>query len=166
MKKVFEILNNIIIFFLILLIIFVINSKYIRRDQIVNIFGKSFLVVTTGSMKPEINPCDLIIISREKNYKINDIVTYIDDGICITHRIIKIDDEGIICKGDANNLEDGHIEMNTIQGKVIFKSKILGLFALYMLKPITVIYFIILIVHTIFILIKNEEGEIIDENSK
>ena len=166
MKKIFEILNDIIIIFLVLLIIFVINSKYVRKDQIVNIFGKSFLVVTTGSMKPEINPCDLIIISREKDYKVNDVVTYFDEGICITHRIIKIDEDGIVCKGDANNIEDGHIEMSAIQGKVIFKSKILGIFALYMLKPVTAIYFIVLIIHTIYILNKNKEGEVIDENSK
>ncbi len=166
MKKIFEFLNNIIILILALIIISIIYSRYVKEDPIISIFGKSFLVVTTGSMKPEINPCDLIIISKEKDYRVNDVVTYFDEGICITHRIIKIDEEGIVCKGDANNIEDDYIEMSMIQGKVIFKSKILGIFALYMLKPVTVIYFIVLILHTIFTIIKNKEGEVIDENSK
>ena len=99
-------------------------------------FGFAFLVVTTGSMEPEINAGELIIIKEVDKYEIGDIVTFIDkDDFLVTHRIICLNEEKMITKGDNNNLLDEEVSLNNIKGKVIIHSKILGFFVLYLLKP-------------------------------
>jgi len=145
-----------IVFFLTILVI-VINSKFIKKEKIVSLFGKSILVVTTESMKPTINAEDLIIISKADNYEENDIITFIDDDICVTHRIIKNKNGKLITRGDANNIEDDPINENQILGKVIFKSHILGIIVLYYFKPIVVIYFLFSIMLFIVQMIKEDE---------
>lgn len=55
---------------LILILLFVIYSKYIRKDKITTIFGYSFLIVLTGSMEPEIETGSLIIVKYEKKYNV------------------------------------------------------------------------------------------------
>lgn len=137
-------------------------SKFVKKDKIVKFFGKSLLVVVTGSMEPTIKAGELIIISEEENYKKDDIVTYFDkDGYLITHRIIKLSDNTFITKGDGNNIEDEENNINQIEGKVVMHSRILGFFIIYLLKPLVIFYIIILIISCIYKLIKKD-----DENEK
>ena len=75
--------------------------------------------VETGSMEDGIHPGDYVLILQKELYVTGDIVTYAKDGYYITHRIIKIDSEGIVTKGDANNTEDEKIDKSAIVGKVI-----------------------------------------------
>ena len=56
----------------------------------------------------EIN--DVVIVKINDNIKENDIITYELDDTIITHRLIKIEDNQLITKGDANNAEDKPIE--------------------------------------------------------
>lgn len=139
---ILNIMIDIFIVFFLIILIFVINSKFIKNEKIVSLFGKSILVVTTESMKPTINAGDLIIISSSNEYNKNDIVTFVDEDICVTHRIIKNENGMFITMGDANNIADNPIKKDQILGKVIFKSHILGIIVLYYFKPIVVIYFL------------------------
>ena len=157
-------INTIVIFSFILLL-FVIDSKYVKKDRIVNLLGKSILVVTTESMAPSINSGDLIIISRDNNYKKDDIVTFIDDDICITHRIIKEENDNFITRGDANNIDDKPITKNQIIGKVIYHSHILGIIVLYFLKPMVIIYFLFSVLILLIKYIRTFEREK-DEQTK
>lgn len=131
-------------------------------------FGLSFLVVTTGSMEPEINIGELVIIQEKDKYKKDDIVTYLDkDGFLITHRIVEINDSFMITKGDNNNVLDEPGSVETIKGKVIFHSKILGIFILYLLKPSIFVYIItILILNIIKIFFTKEREEKNNEDKK
>lgn len=157
MKKL---ISNSLIFLIIIFLINICYSKFILKDNLIKIFGKSIVVVTTGSMEPEINAGDLLIISESKNYKIGDIVTYQDnEGFLVTHRIIQINQDTFISKGDSNNLSDEENLNNNIKGKVIYHSKVLGFFVLYLLKPIVVIYVILfVIVNLYFIIIKRNKN--------
>lgn len=144
MKKILiNVFQNLILILLILVLIFTLYSKYILKTNLIKINGIAFFVVLTGSMEPEIEAGEMIIIKEYDSYKVGDIVTYSDDDFFITHRIIQISNENIITKGDNNNIEDHDIILSQIQGKVIFHSKILGFFILYLLKPITILYILI-----------------------
>lgn len=131
-------------------------------------FGFAFLVVTTGSMEPEINAGELIIIKEFDKYEIGDIVTFIDkDDFLVTHRIICLNEEKMITKGDNNNLLDEEVSLNNIKGKVIIHSKILGFFVLYLLKPLVFTYVItIIILNIIRSLWRDEREDKINEENK
>ena len=107
------------------MLIFVLYSKYIAKNSVTKIFGYGFLVVVTGSMEPEIEQEELIVIKEFNEYNVGDIVTYETDGYLVTHRIVQINNDEIITKGDSNNEEDLKISKNQIVGKVIYHSKAL-----------------------------------------
>ena len=73
-------------------------------------------------MYPEIEVGNYIVIKQYKEYKVNDIVTFIDtEGNVVTHRIIKMENDMFTTKGDANNIDDGEFHISCIQGKVIWQ---------------------------------------------
>lgn len=168
MRKIIS--NLLIILIIILIIIFLLNiiySKIILKENLIKIFGNSFVIITTGSMEPEIEGGELVIISDKNKYTIGDIVTYEDsENFLVTHRIINIDEKNFVAKGDANNLDDGEIPVKSIKGKVIYHSKLLGNIVLYFLKPIVIIYVILFIGINLYFYIFNKEKNIKKENVK
>ena len=71
-------------------------------------------------MEPAISVNDWLIIHKQENYEVGDIITFIDnDNMLVTHRIIKITDDEIITQGDANNIRDKAISIEQVKGKVI-----------------------------------------------
>lgn len=137
-----EIINTVIILILLSILFLTIYSRFINKNDLIQIFNRSILVVLTGSMEPNIKSGELIIIHRQKEYCIGDVITYKDEyNDFITHRIVSLpNDLLVITQGDNNNISDEPININQIQGKVIYHSKVLGFFVLYLLKPITLIY--------------------------
>lgn len=158
--KIKKILKKLTIILIIIILINIFYSILIKKDNPIKIFGKSFLIVVTESMKPTINAGELIIISEKKNYEINDIVTYFDeDDFCVTHRIVEKNNNKIITKGDSNNIKDKEFNLNRIKGKVVFHSKILGFFILYLLKPLIFAYIIsLIIINFVSCYFKKNEG--------
>lgn len=145
-----KIIKNIILILLIFILINVVYSKYVKKEPLIKLFKKSFLIVSTGSMEPTINTEEIIIIAEQDKYEEGDIVTFIDEeGFIITHRIVKINESSFITKGDANNITDKECNISSIQGKVIFHSKIIGFFVIYLLKPLICIYLIISVISEI-----------------
>ena len=101
------------------------NFIYIKvmHKDLASINGYAMLEVVSGSMEPTIYKGDIIIINtKDKNYKENDIITFRGkEGEFVTHRIIKIDDKTMITKGDNNNSEDDPIKTSSIVGKYVTK---------------------------------------------
>lgn len=92
----------------------VLNKEY------TDIFGYSVFSTATGSMAPTIEIGDIVFVKiGNDDVKEQDIITYKKDGKFITHRIIKIDGESIITKGDNNNTADKEITKDVIVGKVV-----------------------------------------------
>lgn len=123
MKKFKIIISSILITLIVLILLLNVFSALK-----LSFFGYRLFQVQTGSMEPKIKVNDLIIIKKKNNYKKNDVVTFIDENNnYVTHRIIKINKNKIITKGDANNTEDMPINKNNIIGKVIFKFRFINL---------------------------------------
>ena len=136
-------------------------SRFIEKENPVKLFGYAFLVVTTGSMEPEIDAGELIIIKEKDEYKKDDIVTILDkDDFLVTHRIIDLDENFIVTKGDNNDLEDEQNVLENVKGKVIFHSKLLGSFVLYLLKPLVFFYIIFILVIEIIKKFFTKESEV------
>ncbi len=152
MKKVISIVITILTLVLLLLSIF----SYYHTS----IFGFRIYKVMTGSMEPNIHISDTILIKKSNNYKKNDIVTYKDSNDeYVTHRIISVNNDSVITKGDANNTEDSPIKEKDIIGKVIFKVSMFGFIVYLLNKPIIWILVFIIGILIIFVIPDGEGNE-------
>ena len=79
------------------------------------IFGLEMFVVTTGSMTPNIDPGDVVMVDTgDPNPKVGDVITYRpseEPTIFITHRVVQVNHTPsrtveYVTKGDANPTAD------------------------------------------------------------
>ena len=91
----------------------------IAKNDYANLFGYTFFEVATGSMSPTMEIGDVVIVKITKQVEQNDIIVYVDGENIITHRLIEINDNELIAKGDANNSEDKPIQQDMVLGEVI-----------------------------------------------
>lgn len=138
------------IYIFIIVTVFIINLLSIFNFSF---FGFRIFRVGSGSMEPNLKVNDIVIIRKVDDYKVNDIVTYNNNNEeYITHRIIRVNDDEVVTKGDSNNKEDNPIKRKNIIGKLVFKITGLGFITYLFSKPISwVLLFIIGLTITIFI---------------
>lgn len=142
MYKVFEkiahiILNIIIVF--VFLIVLVVGYNYVQlqlmNKDYTNFFGYTIFEIKTGSMAKTLNVYDVILVKITKDVNENDIITFKKDDELITHRIMEIDGDEIITKGDANNTEDEKITKEAVIGKVVSIFPRAGIWAKVFTEP-------------------------------
>ena len=126
MKKLSRILGYILNILIILVTIIIILAIYyfvqikIVNKPYANIFGYTFFEVATGSMDPTIDVGDVIIVKITNEVNENDIIVCNKDNAFITHRLIKIEEDNFITKGDANNTADPMVVRDfQVEGKVM-----------------------------------------------
>ena len=120
MKKASKIIGYILNILIVLVIIVIILAIYyfvqikVLNKPYANIFGYTFFEVATGSMEPTIHVGDVIIVKIE-----NDIIVCKENNSFITHRLLEIQDNKLITKGDANNTEDEPMDRANLIGEVV-----------------------------------------------
>lgn len=140
-KKIFDIFINILIVILIIIVGYLSFCKIYGKAP--NVFGYSMYVVASGSMEPTLSVGEYILIKDVSNYKKNDIITYKLENVYITHRIIKLDGDKVITKGDANEVIDDPVDKTAIQGKFILKLNTASYMSfLFILVFVLVIYMV------------------------
>lgn len=142
MKKVIK------IFFVITIILFLLVICYQKeKSPLENKFPLFLFQIQSGSMMPEIKIGEVIVLWKSKEYEEKDIITYKENSsYFVTHRIIKVTQNGYITKGDFNNTEDETIvKQEQIQGKVIFHSQLLGKIYEFRYYLIAILIFLIFI---------------------
>lgn len=103
------------------------------------VFGFGFATVETGSMSPEIEAGDFIVIRASDSYEMNDVITFYDSSRSqyVTHRIIRVGESGYTTKGDANNTQDAFtVTDDVIVGKVVLVAGGLGAFIGFLQSPV------------------------------
>lgn len=72
------------------------------------LFGFKGYTVVSGSMEPEIAVGDFIIVEMDpyKAVETGDVVTFEYNTEIVTHRVVNRTEEGLVTKGDANNIQD------------------------------------------------------------
>lgn len=172
MKKFKKIIVGILSILLALVLIYNIYNFIcikILKKPFATVNGYTMLEVVSGSMEPIIHKGDLIIINtKDNNYQEKDIVTFYDnEGSLVTHRIIKLDDDEMVTKGDNNDTEDGSRSIKEIVGKYAFKinggGKILASFK----SPFTMVMILIIgVLVCIFLSIDENGNPILDDEEK
>ena len=166
-KNPIKIIIDIITYSLIIIIgiylVLSIYNKYITKNQ-ATLIGKYYLFqIATGSMEHELVPGDYIIVEKTTDFKVGDIVTYIEDGYYITHRISEINETSITTKGDANTTIDKPISKDKIIGKYIYKERILTFISRYRVLVIATLVALIIIDNVIYKKPEKEEVKEVEE---
>ena len=162
-KKVIKFVINfftVLIFLILLLTIYAKINMITSGKNYFELFGYSFFKVTTGSMDPTIKENDIIIVSTNDTYNVNDIITYHDDANFITHRIITMDGNTLITKGDANNATDQEVNKSDVIGKVVKIFSGLGIWqSIFTTPKVIVALFVTLILFDFAFSYKGKENK-------
>ena len=155
-KKVIEIIAIILIYNIILIALSSAN-----KISVVNILGYKSYIIKTNSMEPTISINDVVITKKVKKEKIKkgDVITFLQDGEVITHRITQIEDNGnYTTKGDNNNIEDTFkITYENIEGKHILTIPYLGKIVQAIDNKIVFLIITLIILIFMLITIQNQE---------
>jgi len=170
-EKIINMLLNVFIFiFSVILLISIYNNVQIKLfgKDYSDFFGYSVFEVQTGSMAPEINPGDWIIVKSSNDIELKDVITYNQDGEYITHRVIGVYNGTYVTKGDANNSKDDPIDQKQVVGKVVKILANFGILKKTIFNPIVLVSIIItiLICNFVFKNKKNEEKQTINLDAK
>ncbi|MDP2919852.1 MAG: signal peptidase I [Dehalococcoidia bacterium] len=88
-------------------------------------FGLYF--VKSGSMRPVINPGDIVITGPVGEVRTGNIITFEQGEAIVTHRVIAIENGKLRTKGDANEDPDTDpLTLNRVQGKYLLKIPFIG----------------------------------------
>ena len=163
-KKRKAVLLKIIIYTVtvIMLYNFLIIVLTITDKKDTSILGFRAYIITTESMKPNINPGDIVIIKEvtEEKLNVNDVVTVKTENGINTHRIIKIEstpEKRYVIKGDNNNVEDENtVGISQVLGKKILKIPYMGKIAKALQDEVYIII-IVIIVLQVFIQYQNKQ---------
>jgi len=78
--------------------------------------------ITSASMWPTLKEGDLVLIKgvdSKEEIKEGDIVVYQNPKGFTIHRVVKLNENTLITKGDANNVNDSPVEYNQVIGKIV-----------------------------------------------
>lgn len=127
LKSVIRISVLVLLAVLIGVSIYSINASMLGGNALPMPFGFGMTVVLSGSMEPELSVDDLLIVTPSDTYEVGDVVVYQTQRTAVVHRIVSINGDKIITRGDANNTDDDPITKENIKGKVIFAIPFIGL---------------------------------------
>ena len=173
MYKIFEKIAHIIlniILVIVFLIVLIVGYNYIQlqimNKDYTNFFGYTIFEIKTGSMAKTLNVYDVILVKITKDVKENDIITFKKDNDLITHRIMKINGDKLVTKGDANNTEDEEITKDAVIGKVVSVYPRVGIWAKVFTEPNVLISIFITLVLIGLAISKDKTEKIKNERNK
>ncbi len=172
MKIIKRLAIAIISLLLVLLLVFNVYNYFCIRilgNDLATVNGYGVLEVISGSMEPTIHIGDLIVIdTKQESYQAGDIITFYDvDGSFVTHRIISINEETMITKGDNNNTSDEPISVDKIVGKYVVKINGFGKFITVLKKPFVMgMILVIGIMVCCLVSIDKNKNQILTEDEK
>lgn len=163
-KKILQGLGNAFMILLVLLVVFIGFSTLQTRKNphhIPSIMGYRSMTVLSGSMRPMLEPGDMIITKSPKveDIQVGDVITYrVGNKNLVTHRVVDVlkEEEQIRfqTQGDANNAIDlGLVYPEDIVGSYLFRIPKGGYIANFIKSPKGFVLFVLL---PIILLIMNE----------
>ena len=142
--------------------VYMMNASRLMGNKMPMPFGYGMAVVLSGSMEPEMSVGDLIVVHEDDDYVVGDVVVFQESGMLITHRIVDIQEDEYVTKGDANNAEDQPILITNIVGKVVFCVPGLGNLVNIVKSPIVSI--VIIVVAVVLVEMSNDKARKKDDD--
>ena len=119
------------------------NARTFTGNALPMPFGFGMSVVLSGSMEPTLSVDDLVIIRAAKDYKVGDIVVYQDASSLVIHKVIAIDEDQIVTKGEANNTADDPIPVSAVKGKAIGHIPMVGAAVRFLRTPVGLVLLLV-----------------------
>lgn len=155
-KKIFTFFLYIMILPIIIYNISLIVVSMVNKSETPSFFGIKTYVIVSGSMQPELNIGDIVIVKKqnEEDIEVGDIISFREGQSVITHRVVGINEKNgekeFITKGDYNNAKDSNpVKYESIEGVCINKISKLGNVVLFLKKKVVIIS-IILVFYLIY----------------
>lgn len=117
--KIVSTVFYVILGFILIICLYSFISLNVLSQKYVNFFSYTVFQVGSNSMAPTITTNDLILVKITDDVSKQDIITYEEDDVLITHRLLSKNGDTLITKGDANNTEDKVVSPNQVIGKVV-----------------------------------------------
>lgn len=117
-NKIVNIVTTLILILLVISVIASFQTTFLGKKYN-NFFGYTLFEIKTASMSGTMEIGDWIFVKVTKDVKLNDVVTYEEDGAFVTHRIIEQYQDTFVTKGDSNTAKDSPITKERIVGKMI-----------------------------------------------
>ncbi len=170
-KKIVKITINGLTYILLAILVLIIYGKVsvtFSNKLYPNYFGYTFFEVASGSMKPTLDINDVIAVKfGNKNIEKDDIIAFTDGESVITHRVVYIDGDSVIVKGDNNNTVDKPIKIDQIIGPVVKIFPHLGLWKKVLTDPkIIIALFVTLLLFDFALSYNKKDEQKIDEKKK
>lgn len=122
--------------------IYSMNASMLGGNSLPMPFGFGMTVVLSGSMEPELSVDDLLIVKPADSYEVGDVVVFQTQRTAIVHRIVSINGDEIITRGDANTNDDDPITKANIKGKVVCAIPFVGVIISLIKTPVVTLVFI------------------------
>lgn len=122
LKKILSILKYIMIIFVsfcLLCFVSIFYQKKIMKNNMPNLFGYVGGTIMSESMEPTFNVGDYVIAKDNGGYNVGDIVLFKRGNAYIAHRVMEVQEDYIITKGDNNETVDVEIPKDTVVGPVV-----------------------------------------------
>lgn len=131
---------------MLLINLYIIIAQIVFKKDLPKFFGYAHIIVISGSMHPTLEVGDLLIIHEQRDYQEKDIVTYHWSRSLVTHRVIAINNDEVVTRGDYNNAADEPFSQSLIEGKVLFRIPKIGYFILFIKKPFGILLMVLLLI--------------------
>ena len=140
-KLINIILDGVIILLIGVLLVSVYNNVQIHvfGNSYSSFMGYSIFEVQTGSMSPEIEVGDWIVVKKQTDYELDDVITFEVEGEFVTHRIINKYEDSFVTRGDANNAKDSPILREQVVGKKVKTLSSFGIMKKTIFNPVVLI---------------------------
>lgn len=116
---IFKIFSMVLVSVLIGYNLFIINAQVFLKEKLPMPLGYGTAVVVSNSMYPYLEVNDLIIVKKTNDYEVGDVIVYDEGSVLVVHRLVEIDDQVFVAKGDANNSNDRAYSVSLIKGEVV-----------------------------------------------
>lgn len=117
--KVISRILSVLLIIILAICLYLFISLNVLSKNYANFFSYTVFQIGSNSMSPTITTNDLIIVKITKNVDVDDVITFDDGNILVTHRVVSKTGHGFITKGDANNETDKQIATDQVVGKVV-----------------------------------------------
>ncbi len=114
------------------------NAKTLMGDPMPMPLGFGVSVVLSGSMEPELSVDDLVIIRKTQDVSPGDVIVFQQGSSLVIHRLIDIQGDQLITKGDANNIADKPISRSDVKGVLVSAIPGVGVAVHFIRQPIVI----------------------------